>query len=111
MMPAAAAPVKSEIITFQIGTRAVFFSLKLAKGSPPAMVRFTFKDAKGAVRLAPLAPSGVVKQTLTKYRKGNGIAVPQGAVSAVVEVGGVEKDAPCTIEHFYFSDKEEGKDK
>ncbi len=107
----AAAPVKSETIAFQIGTRAVFFSLKLAKGSPPAMVRFTFKDAKGAVRLAPLAPSGVVKQNLTKFRKGNGIAVPQGAVSAVVEVGGVEKDAPCTIEHFYFSDKEEGKDK
>ena len=48
---------------------------------------------------------------MTKFRKGRGIDVPQGAVSAVVEVGGVEKDAPCTIEHFYFSDKEEGKDK
>ena len=107
----AVAPVKSEILAFQIGTPAVFFSLKLAKGSPPAMVRFTFNDAKGAVRPAPLAPSGVVKQNMTKYRKGHGIAVPQGAVSAVVEVGGVEKDAPCTIEHFYFSDKEEGTDK
>lgn len=105
------APVKTESITFQIGTAAVFFSLKLAKGSPPAMVRFTFKDAKGSVRSAPMAPSGVVKQSMTKFRKGRGIAVPQGAVSAVVEVGGVEKDAPCAIEHFYLSDKEEGKDK
>jgi diadenosine tetraphosphatase ApaH/serine/threonine PP2A family protein phosphatase len=110
-VPAAASPVKSETIAFQIGTRAVFFNLKLAKGSPPAMVSFTFKDAKGAVRPAPLAPSGVVKQNMTKFRKGRGIDVPQGAVSAVVEVGGVEKDAPCTIEHFYFSDKEEGNDK
>ena len=109
-VPAAASPVKSETIAFQIGTRAVFFNLKLAKGSPPAMVSFTFKDAKGAVRPAPLAPSGVVKQNMTKFRKGRGIDVPQGAVSAVVEVGGVEKDAPCMIEHFYFSDKEEGKD-
>ena len=58
-----------------------------------------------------MAPSGVVKQSMTKFRKGRGIAVPQGAVSAVVEVGGVEKDAPCAIEYFYLSDKEEGKDK
>jgi len=26
-------------------------------------------------------------------------------------VGGVTKDAPCEIAHFYFSDKEEGTDK
>ena len=107
----AIAPVKSEPLAFQIGTPAVFFSLKLAKGSPPAMVRFTFKDAKGAVRPAPLAPSVVVKQNLTKFRKGHGIAVPQGAVTAIAEVGGVTKDAPCEIAHFYFSDKEEGTDK
>ena len=107
----AVAPVKSETLAFQIGTPVVFFSLKLAKGSPPAMVRFTFKDAKGAVRPAPLAPSGVVKQNMTKFRKGHGIAVPQGAVTAIAEVGGVEKDAPCQIAHFYFSDKEEGTDK
>jgi len=107
----AVAPVKSETLAFQIGTPVVFFSLKLAKGSPPAMVRFTFKDAKGAVRPAPLAPSGVVKQNMTKFRKGHGIAVPQGAVTAVAEVGGVAKDAPCEIVHFYFSDKEEGTDK
>ena len=106
-----AAPVKTEAISFQIGTAAVFFSLKLAKSSPPAMVSFTFKDAKGAIRPAPLAPSGVVKGSLTKFRKGRGIAVPQGAVSAVVAVGGVEKDSHCEIAHFYFSDKEEGKDK
>lgn len=107
----AIAPVKSETLAFQIGTPAVFFSLKLAKRSPPAMVRFTFKDAKGAVRPAPLAPSGTVKQNMTQFRKGHGIAVPQGAVTAIAEVGGVTKDAPCEIAHFYFSDKEEGTDK
>ena len=108
---AVAAPVRKETLSFQIGTPAVYFSLKLAKGSPPARVEFTFKDAKGAVRPAPFAPSGVVKQSLAKYRKGRGIAVPQGAVSAEVAVGGVEKGARCEIAHFYFSDKEEGKDK
>ena len=40
-----------------------------------------------------------------------GIAVPQGAVSATVEVGGMSADSACEIAHLYFSDKEEGKDK
>ena len=105
-----AVPVRTETLALEWGTDRVFFSLKLAKGSAPAQVRFTFKDAKG--RLLP-AQEGSFKvvQSLTRNRGKRGLAVPQGAVSAVVAVGGGDKDSHCEIAHFYFSDKEEGKDK
>ena len=107
---AVAAPVKTETLALEWGTDRVFFSLKLAKGSAPAQVRFTFKDAKGGILPAQEDVFKVV-QSLTRSKGKRGLAVPQGAVSAAVAVGGVEKDSPCEIAHFYFSDKEEGKNK
>jgi hypothetical protein len=73
-------------------------------------VRFTFKDAKGGI-LPAQEDSFKVVQSLTRSKGKRGLSVPQGAVSAAVAVGGVEKDSHCEIAHFYFSDKEEGKDK
>ena len=105
-----AAPVKTETLALEWGTDRVFFSLKLAKGSAPAQVRFMFKDANGGMLPAQEDAFRVV-QSLTRSKGKRGLAVPQGAVSAVVAVGGVEKDSHCKIAHFYFSDKEEGKDR
>jgi predicted phosphodiesterase len=105
-----AVPVKTETLPLQWGTSRVFFSMKLAKGSEPARVHFTFKDAKGKALPAP-EDVFTVKKSLTKNKGGWGLAVPQGAVSVTVDVGGVRKGTPCEISHFYFSDKEEGKDK
>ena len=107
---AVAAPVKTETLALEWGTDRVFFSLKLAKGSAPAQVRFTFKDAKGGM-LPAQEDSFRVVQSLTRNKGKRGLSVPQGAVSAAVAVGGAEKDARCEIAHFYFSDKEEGKGK
>ncbi len=105
-----AAPVKTETLSLQWGTDRVFFSLKLAKGSAPAQVRFAFKDAKGRILPAQEDAFKVV-QSLTRSKGKRGLSVPQGAVSADVVIGGVDKDSRCEIAHFYFSDKEEGKDK
>ena len=105
-----AAPVKTETLPLQWGTSRVFFGMKLAKGSAPARVRFTFKDAKGRA-LPAQEDVFTVKQSLSRNKGGRGLSVPQGAVSATVDIGGVQKDAPCEISRFYFSDKEEGKDK
>lgn len=103
-----AAPVKTETLPLEWGTARIFFSLKLAKSSAPARVCFSFKDAKG--RMLPAEDDTFkVVQTLTRNKGKKGIPVPQGAVSATVTVGGISKDAPCEISHFYFSDKEEGK--
>ena len=107
----AVAPVKSETLAFQIGTPVVFFSLKLAKGYVPARAHIVFKDAKGAPLRAEETTFDRIKQSLSRSRKGRGIAVPQGAVSATVEVGGMSDGSACEIAHLYFSDKEEGKDK
>ena len=105
-----AVPVKTETLALGWGTDRVFFSLKLAKGSAPAQVRFAFKDAKGRVLPAQEDAFKVV-QSLTRNKGKRGLAVPQGAVSVDVAIGGAEKGSRCEIAHFYFSDKEEGKDK
>ncbi|MBR4652917.1 MAG: metallophosphoesterase family protein [Kiritimatiellae bacterium] len=106
-----ASPVRTETLELPWGTTKVFFSLKLAKGSVPARAHIVFKDAKGAPLRAEETTFDRIKQSLTRSRKGRGIAVPQGAVSATVEVGGMSDGSACEIAHLYFSDKEEGKDK
>ncbi len=88
------------------GTKRVFLNIQMAKGSAPVKAHVVFRDAEG--RTLPAEEDWfTVKKGRKRSAKGRGMAVPRGAVYAALEIGKVQAQDACRLDHLYFSQKEE----